>query len=196
VEELTTEQQIAGLPRGKIDALLMVEPLPVKGMRYDCLREEPLVAIVPRHSPLAARRHLSVGDLRESPLVVPRLEDSSLRQPFLKALLAPYGVSPRFVEAPHSLSAQLAYVAAGEGVIVGTRLRAIGRAAGIAVRPFREPLPRLQFGLASMQSNHAPALETFRSVVLACAAAKGQEGQCRAPSTGGIGFAGSIDLSA
>ena len=196
VEELTTEQQIAGLPQGRVDALLMVEPLPVSGMRFDCLREEPLVAIVPRQSPFAAKRSLSVEDLREVSLIVPRLQDSSLRQPFLKGLLAPYGLTPRFVEAPHSLSAQLAYVAAGEGVIVGTRLRAIGRAPGVAVRPFREPLPRLQFGLASMQSNHAPALETFRNLVLACAATKLQMGQCREPSTGVLGFVGSVDAPA
>ncbi len=168
VDELTTEQQMAGLSAGKVDALLMVEPLPVKGMRFDCLREEPLVVILPRSSPLAKQRSVSVEDLRDVALVVPRLEDSSLRQPFLQALLAPYGVKPRFLEAPHSLSGQLAYVAAGEGVIVGTRLRASGRSSAIVVRPFREPLPRLQFGLASMSSNLTPAMTTFRSLVLGC----------------------------
>ncbi|RXH56264.1 LysR family transcriptional regulator [Granulicella sibirica] len=165
ISELTTEQQITGLSERKIDALLMVEPLPVKGMRFECLREDSLGVILHRLNPLAARRILSIQDLRESALVVPRLEDSSIRQPFLRSLLAEHGITPSFLEAPHSLSAQLAYVAAGEGVIVGTRYR-IGGHPDVVFRPFRERLPRLQLGFAYLSSNVTPALETFRSLVM------------------------------
>ena len=167
ISELTTEQQMTSLRDKKVDALLMVEPLPVKGLRFDCLREDALGVILHRLSPLASQPSLSIQDLRESTLVVPRLKDSSVRQPFLRAILAEHGITPNFLEAPHSLSAQLAYVAAGEGVIIGTRYRIGGHSSEAVFRPLREQLPRLQLGLAYMDSNVTPALDMFRSLVLA-----------------------------
>jgi len=171
VSELTTEQQMAWLPEGKVDALLMIGALPVPAMRFDPICQESLVAIVSRESPLAARGSISVEDLREHSIIASRPRDCRFHQPFLHSLLAPYGISPRIVEAPHSCSVQFAYAAAGEGIVIATRSMAACTFPGIAFLPFEEPLPPVQLGLAALETNDRVAMEVFRQVVLECAQA-------------------------
>jgi DNA-binding transcriptional LysR family regulator len=168
VSELTTEQQMTRLPEGKVDALLMIGALPLPAMRFDPICQEPLVAIVARESPLAARGSISVQDLREHSLIASRLKDCRFHQPFLHSLLAPYGISPRIVEAPHSCSVQFAYAAAGEGIAIATAFMAACAFPGIAFLPFEETLPPMQLGLAALETNKRVAMEVFRQVVLEC----------------------------
>jgi len=169
VSELTTEQQMTRLPEGKVDALLMIGALPVRGMRFDPICKEPLVAIVARQSPLAARSRISVEDLREHSLIASRAKDCRFQQPYLHSLLAPYGITPRIVEAPHSCSVQFAYAAAGEGIVIATASMAACTFPGVVFLPFEEPLPPLQLGLAALETNDRVAMNVFRQVVLECA---------------------------
>ena len=169
VSELTTEQQMARLPEGKIDALLMVGELPIAGMRFDPICREPLVAVVSQQNPLAARGSISVRDLRNTPLIASRLKDCRFHQPYLHSLLAPYGIRPRIVESPHSCSVQFAYAAAGEGVAIATASMAACSFPGVAFLPFEEQLPQLQLGMAALETNQRLAMNIFRQVVLDCA---------------------------
>lgn len=169
VSELTTEQMMARLPEGKVDALLMVTSLPVKGLRFDPICQEPLVAIVSRQSPLASRRNISVEDLRTHSIIASRLKDCRFHQPFLHSLLAPFGITPRIVESPQSCSVQFAYAAAGEGVALSTASMSACEFPHVRVLPFVETLPELSLGLASMESNDSPAMKVFRNVVVDCA---------------------------
>jgi DNA-binding transcriptional LysR family regulator len=169
VAELTTEQMMARLPEGKVDSLLMVGSLPVKGMRFDPICQEPLVAMVSRESPFASRRTLSVEDLRETPVIASRLKDCRFHQPYLHSLLAPYGITPRIVESPQSCSVQFAYAAAGEGIALSTASMAACAFPHVVALPFAERLPEMQLGLAAMESNDSPAMKVFRKVVMDCA---------------------------
>ncbi len=169
VSELTTEQQMTRLPEGKVDALLMIGELPVRGMRFDPICKEPLVAIVSRESPLAARGSISVEAFREHSIIASRPRDCRFHQPFLHSLLEPYGIAPRIVEAPHSCSVQFAYAAAGEGIVIGTASMAACTFPGIVFLPFEEPLPPMQLGLTALENNHRVAMDIFRRVVLECA---------------------------
>jgi DNA-binding transcriptional LysR family regulator len=169
VSELTTEQQMTRLPEGKVDALLMTGALPVPGMRFDPICKEHLIAIVACGSPLAARRSISVEDLREHSVIASRLKDCRFHQPFLHNLLAPYGITPRIVEAPHSCSVQFAYAAAGEGIAIATESMAACTFPGIVYRPFEESLAPMQLGLAALETNERLAMKVFRQVVLECA---------------------------
>jgi DNA-binding transcriptional LysR family regulator len=171
VSELTTEQQMMRLPEGKIDALLMVGALPISGMRFDPICSEQLVAVVSRRSPLAARSSISVQDLRETGLIASRLKDCRFHQPYLHSLLAPYGVTPRIVESPHSCSVQFAYAAAGEGVVISTASMAACTFPGVAFLPFDEPLPPIQLGMTALDTNERLAMKIFRDIVLDSASA-------------------------
>lgn len=170
VAELTTEQQMAALPEGKVDALLMVGALPVSGLRFDPICRESLVAVVAAESPLARRGSVSVQDLRGRPIIASRLKDCRFQQPFLHSLLAPYGITPRILESPHSCSVQFAYAAAGEGVAIATASMAACSFPGVVFLPFEEPLAEFQLGLGSLETNDRAAMSVFRDVVLDCAA--------------------------
>ena len=171
VSELTTEQQMSRLLEGKVDALLMVGSLPVKGLRFDPVTKETLVAMVSRHSTLAARKTISVEDLRHSSIIATRTKDCRFHQPFLHDLLAPYGITPRILESPQSCSVQFAYAAAGEGVAITSASMAVCSFPDVVALPFAEPLPLLQLGLAAMQTNESLAITIFRKVVMECAEA-------------------------
>jgi DNA-binding transcriptional LysR family regulator len=171
VSELTTEQQMTHLPEGKVDALLMVGSLPVKGLRFDPISKETLVAMVSRHSAMAKESAISVQALRHIGVIASRTKDCRFHQPFLHSLLAPFGVTPRIVESPQSCSVQFAYAAAGEGIAIASASMAICSFPDIVAIPFIEPLPALQLGLASMETNESHAMTIFRKVVLECAEA-------------------------
>ena len=166
VIELTTEQQLARLPEGKVDALLMMPDLPIPGMRFDPICKETLVAIVSRRSPLAAQRAISVQDFREHSIIASRPKDCRFHQTFLHTLLEPFGITPRIVEAPQSCSVQFAYAAAGEGVALTTASMSTCIFPDVVALPFAETLPDLQLGLASMVANESLALDIFSNVVL------------------------------
>jgi DNA-binding transcriptional LysR family regulator len=167
VSELTTEQQMSCLAEGKGDALLMVGSLPVKGLHFDPIVREPLVAMVSRESPLAERTIISVEDLRHTNIIASR-KDCRFHQPLLHKLLAPYGITPRIVESPQSCSVQLAYAAAGEGIAFTTSSMATCAVPHVVALPFAGPLPQMQLGLAAMESNESAALDIFRNVVMDC----------------------------
>ena len=170
VTELTTEQQMTKLSEGKVDALLMTGPLPISGMRFDPICREGLVAIVSQEGPLARRSSISVEDLREHGLIASRLKDCRFHQPFLRKVLAPFGITPRFVEAPYACSVQFAYAAAGEGVAIAAESMSAYTFPGVVYLPFEEPLLRMQLGLASLETNDRAAITIFRQVVRDCAA--------------------------
>jgi DNA-binding transcriptional LysR family regulator len=166
VIELTTEQQLTRLPDGKVDALLMVGALPIQGLRFDPICKETLVAMVSRQSELADERTISVQNLRYISIIASRLKDSRFHQPFLHELLAPFGITPRIVESPQSTSVQLAYAAAEKGLFITTESMAACTFPGVVAVRFKEALPELQLGLASMEANDNAAIAIFRDVVM------------------------------
>ena len=171
VNELTTEQQIARLPSGKVDALLMVSPLPIEGARFEPICRETLIAMVSRHSPLALQRSLSIHDLRHTGIIASRLRDCRFHQPWLQELFASYGMTPRIVEAPQACTVQFAYAAAGEGVVIATESMTRSSFPDIVPLPFRESLPQLELGFSAMDANDSVAVAIFRRVVMECARA-------------------------
>lgn len=171
VLELTTEQQMVRLPEGAVDALLMVSVLPVPDVRFDPICEESLLAMVSCRSPLAQQESISVESLRNIPIIASRMKDCRFHQPFLHALLAPYGITPHIVESPQSCTVQFAYAAAGEGLAIATQSMEACLFPGVAARPFQQQLPKLQLGLTAMAANDSKALTIFRRIVTECASA-------------------------
>jgi DNA-binding transcriptional LysR family regulator len=170
VIELTTEQQIARLPEGKVDVLLMVSSLPITGMRFDPICEDGLIAMVSNRSPLAKQNTISVESLRETPIIASRMKDCRFHQPWLHGLLAPFGITPKIVESPQSCTVQFAYAAAGEGLTIATESMASCLFPNVVAKRFREPLPAMQMGLSYMSANESKALTVFRKIVMECAA--------------------------
>ena len=91
-------------------------------LRFDPLYEDGLVAVLARNSALAQESSIPVEVFRETPVIASRLKDCRFHQPFLHSLLAPFGITPKIVESPHSCAVQFAYASAGEGIALTTRL--------------------------------------------------------------------------
>jgi DNA-binding transcriptional LysR family regulator len=191
--ELTTEEQMARLPSGGVDALFMVRALPIPGIRFEPICNETMVAMVSRHSHLARGRTISVYDLRDKKIIASRVEDCRFHQARLRQLLAPFGIVPRILEVPYSCAVQLAYAGAGEGIVFATSSMMKCSFPDVVAIPFAEKLPEMQLGIVAMASNKSPALEVFRRVAVQCfAAAKdlvgnGTRGPFVAPSTIALG---------
>lgn len=168
--EMTTEQQMNKLQDGKVDALLMVGELPIKGLHFDAILRESIVAMVSRQNPLSERRFISVEDLRDNAIIAARLQDCRFNQPFVHELLSPYGIKPRIVEAPQACSVQFAYAASDEGIALATSSMSICRFPHVVALPFTENLPQMQLGLAAMETNDSASMKIFRKVVMECAA--------------------------
>ncbi|MGA3133856.1 MAG: LysR family transcriptional regulator [Terracidiphilus sp.] len=164
--EQTTEEQIAGLPEAKIDALLMVPELPIQGARFEPICSEPLVAMVSQQNPLAHKRILSIHDLRGAALIASRPRDCRFHGEFLRKLFAPFGIAPRIVESPQSCSVQFAYVAADEGILLAPRSVTACAFPGIVSLPIKEDLPLVHLGFASMRTNNTIAMKIFRQIAL------------------------------
>jgi DNA-binding transcriptional LysR family regulator len=171
VNELTTEQQMARLSDGSIDALFMVGSLPLEGLVFDPICRESLIAMVSRQSPLAQQRSISVDDLRRTSIVASRLKDCRYHQPYLHNLLAPFGIIPKIIESPQSCSVQFAYAASGEGIVITTASMGTCEFPHLVALPFREPLPSVQLGLAALETNESPSMKIFREIVMECVSA-------------------------
>lgn len=166
VSELTTEQQMSRLSEGKIDALLMVGSLPVKGLVFNPICRDPLVAMVSRQCPLANKKSISIEDLRDVNIIASRLKDCRFHQSYLHELFAPFGIIPKIIESPQSCSVQLAYAAAGEGVAITTASMAQCEFPHVVALTFDEPLPPMQLGLAALESNESLSMKIFRKIVI------------------------------
>jgi DNA-binding transcriptional LysR family regulator len=164
--EMTTEEQIAGLPEGKVDALLMMPEFPIPGQQFEHICSEPLIAMVSKQNRLAEKRVLSIRDLDGVGIIASRPRDCRFHRPFLYNLFAPFGITPRIVESPQSCSVQFAYAAADEGVLLAPRSMAACAFPGVVSIPIQEDLPQVRLGLSSMQANNSFALTTFRQVAL------------------------------
>jgi DNA-binding transcriptional LysR family regulator len=169
--ELTTEEQMARLPAGGVDALFMVDALPIPGMRFEPICTERIVAMVSRHSPLARRRTISVNDLRDQKIIASRLEENRFQQPYLRQLLEPFSIAPRFLEVPYACAVQLAYAGAGEGVALATASMMKCGFPDVVAIPFVEKLPEVELGIGAMESNESAALDIFRRMATECAGA-------------------------
>lgn len=164
--EMTTEQQMAALPEGKVDALLMMPALPIEGIHFDPLRQEKMMAVVSSESQLAQQSAISVQVFRSTPIIASRLKDCRFHQPSLHSMLAPFGITPKFTESPQSCSVQFAYAAAGEGIAMTTEGIRTCVVPGVTMLPIEEELPPVTLGLAFLESNLSPAMKIFRKVVL------------------------------
>lgn len=170
IQDLTTEQQIARLPEGKVDMLLMVGALPIPGIVFDPIADEPLIAVLSTDSRLAAKPILSVEDLRDEPIIASRLKDCRFHQPWLHSVFAPFGITPRIVEATQNCTVQMAYTAAGEGISLAPQSMSLCMFPNVVARPFREKLPGLQLGMAAMRGSESRSMSIFRRIVMECAA--------------------------
>jgi DNA-binding transcriptional LysR family regulator len=162
---LTSEQNeplLAAVAAGDYDAAMVgvgAQRVP-PGVGARVVATEPLVLAVPREHPLARRKTIAVGDLREVP-VITLIESSGLRA-VLENACREAGFSPRITAETGELSSLVELVAEGLGVAV-VPVSAVGAADVSVVRISR---PRLQrrTALAWNATSRSPAARAFLAI--------------------------------
>ncbi|HKU00812.1 MAG TPA: LysR family transcriptional regulator [Paraburkholderia sp.] len=181
--EATSDVQIDELVAGRIDAGLVIAPLPPRHaaqLAYLAVAREPLVVAMPAELSACtgggAIAHdwcetpVSLADLADVPLVVfPR----HLAPGFYDTIMDCYGaagLAPRVGQEAIQMQTIVSLVSAGMGIaLVPQSLRHLRRT-GVVYRPLAETAPTIETGLVWRAAEVSPVLAAFIEIVRAHAA--------------------------
>ncbi|HKT91491.1 MAG TPA: LysR family transcriptional regulator [Paraburkholderia sp.] len=183
--EATSDVQVEELVAGRIDAGLVIAPVPPRHaaqLAYQPIAREPLVVAMP--SALSARlggpstddwhdEPVSLRDLADAPLVVfPR----HLAPGFYDTIMDCYGavgLAPHIGQEAIQMQTIVSLVSAGMGVaLVPQSLRHLRRT-GVVYRPLAGAVPAIETGLVWRSAEVSPVLAAFIEIVRAHAATAG-----------------------
>ncbi|RQH08424.1 LysR family transcriptional regulator [Paraburkholderia dinghuensis] len=186
--EATSDVQVEELVAGRIDAGLVIAPLPPRHaaqLSWLPIAREPLVIAMPAE--LAARTGstsaddwceapVSLRDLADAPLIVfPR----HLAPGFYDIIMDCYGAAglvPRVGQEAIQMQTIVSLVSAGMGVaLVPQSLRHLRRT-GVVYRPLAEAVPAIETGLVWRSAEVSPVLAAFIEIVRAHASTLGAPG--------------------
>ncbi|MEX3916131.1 LysR family transcriptional regulator [Paraburkholderia sp. BR10872] len=183
--EATSDVQVEELVAGRIDAGLVIAPVPLRHaaqLAYQRLAREPLVVAMPSAlsvrlgGPSADDWHdepVSLRDLADVPLVVfPR----HLAPGFYDTIMDCYGAAglvPLIGQEAIQMQTIVSLVSAGMGVaLVPQSLRHLRRT-GVVYRPLAGAVPAIETGLVWRSAEVSPVLAAFIEIVRAHAATAG-----------------------
>ncbi len=162
LEEHPSTELAAALREGRIDVGFVRPPLREgRGLVFDLLEREPLVAVLPLGHRLARRRRLALRDLaRETFILYPRAVRPGLADEVVSACEAA-GFTPRVGQYAPQLSSTVNLVAASLGIsIVPASMRSL-QAQLVAYLPLEgEPLHAL-LGIACRDEERSSAVRNF-----------------------------------
>ncbi len=116
LRELTTGAQIPAVLDGTLDLGFMRDGDPTEGIQITTLLQEPYIAVLPSAHPLALKRSLRVGDLRNQPFVLFSRRMGPLAFDRTVACCERSGFRPNIVQEAPQWSTLVSLVAAGLGV--------------------------------------------------------------------------------
>ncbi|MDB6020589.1 MAG: hypothetical protein JWQ04_446, partial [Pedosphaera sp.] len=136
LHDLSTEEMVGQLNKGKLQLALMVRPSRkmMRGLRFQELASYPLCVAVPPGHRLARARRVKLAELAREPLIGYSHEDYPEYQESVDALFKPREPRPRIVEEHDGVTSLIAAVESGRGValvpsclacMVGPRLKLI-----------------------------------------------------------------------
>lgn len=161
-----TARSIEDLLVQRLDAAFVRTPVlagdeRIEGLELLPIDTEPLLVAVSKSHRLARRKRIERSDLLDQPVVT----GLTARAPgfYNKMFGQIWGdAKPRVVLEEPDEEHMLHAVAAGHGITILTQSRAAFiQMAGVAIRPFAEPMPCTDLGLAWMGANKTPALQAF-----------------------------------
>lgn len=144
----------------------------LSGARAHHLLDDPYVAVLPRHHPLAGHDTVTLTQLAGEPWVDNDLATGWCRRNLIEACKAA-GFSPRFHVEAQDYPTAIAFVDAGLGLTVLPRLGARNLPAGVVAVPVTGPTPKRSiYALVQPSVEDTPpartVLETLRDCARAC----------------------------
>src|SRR5262249_52590927 len=133
--EMLAPAQLSALAAGEIDLALLRPPVARTGLVVETVRRDRLLVALPAGHALAARREVSVSDLREDEFVAHAGRGSSVMNSVLAAICADAGFVPRVRHEAQETSTLVTLVAAGLGVAIVPEPTTALDIAGVCYRP-------------------------------------------------------------
>jgi DNA-binding transcriptional LysR family regulator len=165
LQEATSDLQVEALLRGRIDAGLLIPPLPEKArtaLDYMKVLEEPLILCAPAELPaLRGGRPVRLQDLAPLPLVIfPRQSSPALHDAILSCFRAA-GITPAIGQEAIQMQTIVSLVSAGMGLALVPQSVSNLMRPGVEYRALADPTPLVETGLAWRRDNASPVLQGF-----------------------------------
>jgi len=147
LDELPSHALVQRLLTGQTE-LAFLRGEPPDPLDYKVFCQEPYWLAIPANDPLAAHKHVTLGDLSHTPILFfPRAFQPAIYDEWILAFHRA-GITPHFVQEIHSLGAELALVAAGVGTALVTESVTHQTRAGVTYRPLVGDVPTVEVNVA------------------------------------------------
>jgi DNA-binding transcriptional LysR family regulator len=165
LQEATSDVQVDDLLHERIDAGLLIPPLPEKArgeLDYMKVLEEPLVLCAPIDLPgLGGSGPVRLQDVPRLPLVIfPRHISPGLHDAILSCLRAA-GITPVIGQEAIQMQTIVSLVSAGMGVALVPQSVSNLMRPGVQYRPLADATPLVETGLSWRRDNASPVLRGF-----------------------------------
>ncbi|UGQ45349.1 LysR family transcriptional regulator [Massilia endophytica] len=165
LQEATSDLQLEELLHGRIDAGLLIPPLPEKAkaeLDYMPVLNEPLILASPANLPELHGQHMvSLRTLPPLPLIIfPRAISPGLYDAVLSVFRAA-GMTPVIGQEAIQMQTIVSLVSAGMGIALVPQSVSNLRRPGVEYRPLAQSTPLVETGLAWRRDNASPVLRGF-----------------------------------
>jgi DNA-binding transcriptional LysR family regulator len=165
LQEATSDLQIEDLLHNRIDAGLLIPPLPEKAraeLDYLKVLDEPLILAAPAGlDALRGAGPVWLKDLPRLPLIIfPRPISPALHDAILACLRAA-GITPEIGQQAIQMQTIVSLVSAGMGLALVPQSVSNLMRPGVEYRALRDPSPQVETGLAWRRDNRSPVLLGF-----------------------------------
>lgn len=165
LQEATSDVQLANLLAGRIDAGLLIPPLPGKTnieLDYLALLSEPLVLAAPEGMvALQGKQAVSLASLPRLPLIIfPRAIAPKLYDAILK-VFGDAGLTPEIGQQAIQMQTIVSLVSAGMGLALVPQSVSNLMRSGVEYRALLDPTPQVETGIAWRRDNRSPVLAGF-----------------------------------
>jgi DNA-binding transcriptional LysR family regulator len=165
LREATTDIQLEDLMQGRIDAGLLIPPLPDKAkaeLDYQTVLSEPLILAAPSGlKPLCGKNSVSLKALADVPLIIfPR----RIAPAFHDAILACFrdaGLTPHIGQEAIQMQTIVGLVSAGMGIALVPQSVSNLKRPGVEYKSLANKAPSIETGLAWRRDNDSPVLRAF-----------------------------------
>ena len=163
LQEATTDVQVEDLLHGRVDAGLLIPPLPDKAraaLDYMKVLSEPLIVALPAGA-VPGKGPLRLKDLPALPLIIfPRPIAPALHDAILACFRAA-GVTPAIGQEAIQMQTIVSLVSAGMGLALVPQSVANLMRPGVEYRSLRDTTPLVETGVAWRRDNASPVLRSF-----------------------------------
>jgi DNA-binding transcriptional LysR family regulator len=169
LREATTDVQLEELSQGRIDAGLLILPLPERlnsELDFHTVLSEPLVLAAPADCAAIRRKGaVSLKSLGDIPLIIfPRRIGPAFHDAIL-ACFHDHGLAPEIGQEAIQMQTIIGLVSAGMGIALVPQSVSNLKRPGVEYRSLKEATPMIETGLTWRRDNTSPVLHAFLNLL-------------------------------